>query len=138
MTIRQVLRRKLLSFVRSRQEVTEWMEPEFTWAAGMLELAQQKIFEGFEWSSFLSLGGASVFGIRGYRGGFAPGDLHRTQLRAESSLVHPAPVALASSEHYVVAELLSAERVLLSICVHCPPVDWHVLEEHVLVRNAES
>lgn len=136
MTHQQTLRRKLLSFVRSRQEVTEWMEAEFTWSGGLLELAQLKLFEGFEWGRFQGRHAASVFGICENRRGIPPAEMVAAEFHTESMLRHSLILRLGSAEHYLVVELLSSQRVAMSVCAFCAPTDWYVLEEHLLVREA--
>ena len=133
------LRRRLHGFVRhQREQVSEWLEQEFTWPPHLLALARLAVFDNFRWVCVRGVSQAWIMGIR--RLGNPPvlcarvfeaaGFIMQPVGRAESL-----PRSEGISEDYLIAELSSSASVSLFGCLFAPPDIWQVLETYVVTRT---
>ncbi len=95
-----------------------------------------EIFPLFEWVT--AGGGAQVFGIRRLvdQAPFRLSDLRARGFRTES-VRHPVrPPIKGSVEHYLIAQLLTAEAAVVYLCMYAPSGEWYLLDEHRITRRA--
>jgi len=137
-TKEQSCHQQLESFIRHRVElVGEWIETDFIWPHDLKTLVAVPTFSGFQWLGMCEQERVKVLGIRAL---FTAPFLSLDELIAagfciESRSPPDQTAVLGAAEHYVVAELLSADAVNLYDCVHEPPRTWHVRAEHTLRKH---
>lgn len=134
-------RRQLESFIRHRPDLGgEWIEQEFTWAAGTLSLARSELFAGFQWLCLHRAAGPRIIGIRPFSD---QADICRSRVESagfDVQTTHHAdrPSGQGNVEHFLVAQLVSQDKAIVHVCTHVPPDDWYVVDEHALRRRRES
>ncbi len=123
----------LLSFMSSRQEITGWLELDPD--ARTTQVTRLPALAMFEWWRLRGKSATAVLGICASAAGIPHAALKKAGFEPESMLIHSLVVRLADADLYVIAELLSARRIAISLCAFCMPAEWYVLEEHILERE---
>ncbi|MBX5462641.1 MAG: hypothetical protein IRZ28_16315 [Steroidobacteraceae bacterium] len=132
---RRSLQALLENYVRHGSGLgVEWVEHEFGWPRGVLDLARLEIFEGFQWACLQSRTDSSILGIRAADGAnvFSARAMRTSGVTVCSLRTESLAERLGRTRRFVVAELAGSTSFCVSVFAHRPPTTWQLIEQRVM------